>query len=332
MLAERGVTAWGGDELLDQGVDRLGEHDGLAPEPEACLGVARLDVFERELADRCGCLRVEHDEQSGDAVFAFESVIVQQPAALVPAGLGVDDAGRSAPFDRRELQCCQLLPAGPPDEVPGVGPRGRVRVGQPRVEVALPGGGEGQVPGGEPVEQRGGRGDVAPSGDDLTVGGAVAADSVAQPGQHVPEGVAVQQLPFVGVLAFGDADHDPALEADEVLIARRQRAGGHQDSAQVLRRFAVRQFVQGGVGERPLTRPELAQDHRRVFAAPALPARALQRGRAAACVAGLFRAYRHWSWPPLGRLQIENHPMIKTSEHPRRTAPNGCGYPVRARG
>lgn len=114
MVAEGGVAAAGGDELSDEGVDRRGEDDGLAAEPEAYLGVAGLDVVEGELADRgCG-LRVEQDEQAGDAVFGLDGVVVQQSAGVLPAGLGVDDAGWAVPPDGGELQRGQLVLVGPP--------------------------------------------------------------------------------------------------------------------------------------------------------------------------------------------------------------------------
>ncbi len=126
LVAEGGVATSGGDELLDQRGDRLGEDYRLASELEACLGAAGLDVVEGESADR-GCrLRVEQDEQSGGTVFWFEGVVVQQPTGLFPAGFGVDAAGRSAPSDRREVQCCQFLLVGPPDEVASAMSRGRL--------------------------------------------------------------------------------------------------------------------------------------------------------------------------------------------------------------
>ena len=70
------------------------------------------------------------------------------------------------------------------------------------------------------------------------------------------------------------------LEADQVLVAGRQRAGGDQDAAQVPERFAVGQFVEGGVGQRSLAAGELTQDRRRGAACSARPARCrVVRGR-----------------------------------------------------
>ena len=98
----------GGDELQDQGGEGFGEEDRLAAEPEPYLVAAGLDVAEGEPADRGRPLGVEQDEQPGDAVFGFEGAVVQQPAGLFPAGLGVDHAGRAAPSDGGEVQAGQL--------------------------------------------------------------------------------------------------------------------------------------------------------------------------------------------------------------------------------
>src|SRR6266542_3539602 len=46
----------------------------------------------------------------------------------------------------------------------------------------------------------------------------------AQPADHMPEGVAVQQLPLVGVVTLGDHVGDPAFQPGHVLVAGLQRA------------------------------------------------------------------------------------------------------------
>ena len=48
LVADGCVSVAGGGELKGQGVQRLGEDDGLAAEPEAYLAVADLDVAEGE--------------------------------------------------------------------------------------------------------------------------------------------------------------------------------------------------------------------------------------------------------------------------------------------
>jgi hypothetical protein len=124
------------------------------------VAVAGLDVVEGEAADCRRPLGVEQDEQSGETVLGFDGFVVQQPAGLLPAALGVDDAGGAGPFDRGEVQAGQLLLVGPANEVPGPAAVGGVPVGEPAVEVCLPAGGQGEVGGGQPVEQGGGAADV----------------------------------------------------------------------------------------------------------------------------------------------------------------------------
>jgi hypothetical protein len=209
--------------------------------------------------------------QAGDAVFGLDGVVVQQSAGVLPAGLGVDDAGWAVPPDGGELQRGRLVLVGPPDEVPHVG--AGVSAGQPCLEVALPSGGEGEVVGVEPVKQGDGGVDVGSGGDDLTVGGVGAVEPATQPAEHMPHGVAVQHLPLVGVVAFGDHPCDPAFEAGQVFVARRQRCGGDQDTAQVMQELSVGQFIKGRVSQCPLTCRELTQDHRNGSACSARPAR-----------------------------------------------------------
>lgn len=71
---------------------------------------------------------------------------------------------------------------------------------------------------------------------------------------------AVQQLALVGVRAFGDDPGDPVFQPGELLIVRRQRAGGDQDAAQMLGRLAGRQLIEVGNWLVPVS--EVAQDRR----------------------------------------------------------------------
>ena len=137
---------------------------------------------------------------------------------------------------------------------------GGVIAGQPGVEVALAGGAQPEAAGGEPVQQRDGGSDVPLDGDGLAVGDVLAAGAAPEPAQGVPGGVAVQQLPLAGIVTSGDESGDPVFEADHVLVAGRQRAGGDQDATQVPDRLAAGQLVQGGVGQRSLACRELSQD------------------------------------------------------------------------
>ena len=148
----------------------------------------------------------------------------------------------------RLVSLCLL---GPADEVPGVGAVGGLRAGQPCLQVALPGGGQGQVAGGEPVEQGDGGLDVPLGGRRPGCGWRARRRSRrTQPAHDVPDGVAVQQLLLAGVGAAGDDAGDPAFQPGHLLIAWRQGPGGDQDAAQVLDRLAGGQLVEGAVGER----------------------------------------------------------------------------------
>ena len=209
-----------------------------------------MDVVEGEAADRGGPLGVEQHEQAGDAVLGFEGVVVQQPAGLFPAGLGVDDAGGAAPPGRREapggsasVRRAQRtkFPASPVGGVRRWPARRRGRLGRAVARV--------QAVGGEPVEQRDGGLDVASGGDELAVGGVGAVEPAAQAAEHVPDGVAVQQLLLVGVGSLRRWSGDPAFQPGHVLVAGRQGADRDQHAAQVLDGFAGGQLVEGLVGE-----------------------------------------------------------------------------------
>jgi hypothetical protein len=88
--------------LADEPGQWFGEQDGFAPQLEADLGVAGVDVVKGEADDAAGGLGVEKYQESGDAVLGFDGVVVQQPAGLVPAGLGVDGPGGAVPSGRCE--------------------------------------------------------------------------------------------------------------------------------------------------------------------------------------------------------------------------------------
>src|SRR5260370_41286286 len=109
------------------------------------------------------------------AVLGLERVVVEQAAGVVPSGLGVDDAGRPVPPGGGEIEAGQLLAPGPADEVPGLAVMGGVIAGQPGVEVALPGGGQREAAGGEPVQQRDRGPDVPLDGGGLPDGGVLPA-------------------------------------------------------------------------------------------------------------------------------------------------------------
>jgi len=98
----------------------------------------------------------------------------------------------------------------------------------------LPGGREGEVAGGEPVQQGDSGLDVRLGSDDLVVGGVRTARPGARAAGHMPDGVAVQQLLLARIGALGDDPGDPAFQPAHLLIPHWQRPGGGQDAAPVL--------------------------------------------------------------------------------------------------
>src|SRR5205823_7941754 len=143
--------------------------------------VAGLDVVEGEAADHRRPLGVEEDEEAGDAVLGFEGAVVEQPAGLFPAGLGIDGAGRPAPPGGRKVQAGQLVLSGPADKVPGFTAADSLTAGNPCIQVALPGAGQREIVDGEPVEQSDRGPDMAADPDELCVGGIGVADPAAEP-------------------------------------------------------------------------------------------------------------------------------------------------------
>jgi hypothetical protein len=132
------------------------------------------------------------------------------------------------------------LVLGPADEVSGVAAVGGLFAGDPGVEVSLPGGGQREVVGGEPVEQREGALDVLFDDDGLTVGGGLIGQPVTEPPQQMPDGVAVQQLLLIGIGPVVDGAGDPVFQSGDVLVSRRQCSDGDQDTTQVFDGFAGR--------------------------------------------------------------------------------------------
>ena len=256
------MAAAGGEQLPDEAGEGLGQDDRLASEAQPHSLVVGVDVAEGEAADDRGPLGVEEDEEPGDAVSGIEAVVVEQLSCLVPAGLGVDDAGRAAPPGGGKVQAGQLLLLRPADEVPGLAGAGGVIAGDPGVQVVLPAGGQGEVAGGEPVQQAGRGRDVPADADQLVVGGAGVPGPPAQAAQQVPDGVVVQHVLLAGVAAAVDRCGDPAFQPGHLLIAVGQRPDGDQDAAQVLDRLAARQRVEGGVSE-PGPGVQALQDRRR---------------------------------------------------------------------
>jgi hypothetical protein len=216
-----------------------GKNDGLTAEPDEHLPVCGLEVPESQAADH-GCpLGVEEDEQSGQAVFGLEALVVEQSAGLFPAGLGVDHAGRAAPLGGREVQPGELVPACPADEVASVGAVGGLGVAQSCLEVALPRVLEGQPANGEPVEQGDGGPDVPPGADELAVGDVLSARRPQSQRTTCQTAYWCSSRRSAGPGAPGDALGDPDFQPGQLFVAGRQRRGGDEDRAQVPQRLAV---------------------------------------------------------------------------------------------
>jgi hypothetical protein len=181
LVSGGGVALAGGNQVKYETGERFGEYDRFPAEPEGYFVTAGLDVTEGQAADGGGLLGVEQDEQSGDPVLGLDGVVVQQLPGLCPASFGVDDAGGPCPPGGREVQAGQLLVLGPADEVAGGAALAGARTGQPLVKVGLRAGGQGEIAGGQPVQERYGGSDVPAGYAGLAVGGVGAADPVAQP-------------------------------------------------------------------------------------------------------------------------------------------------------
>src|SRR5208282_673447 len=117
----------------------------------------------------------------GDPVLGPDVVIAQQPARLLPAGLGVDDPRWAAPPAGREVNGGQLLVPGPADEMPGGAALAGVGGGHPLVQAGLGAAGQGETARGQPVQERHGGLDVAAGNGSLGSGGVHAAEPTAEP-------------------------------------------------------------------------------------------------------------------------------------------------------
>ncbi|MEU1212525.1 hypothetical protein ABZ424_08730 [Streptomyces sp. NPDC005790] len=96
-------------------------------------------------------------KESRETVFGLEGVVVQEPACDVPAVLVIEWLSGAVPADGGDVDGGELDGAGPADEVPGCLAVGGGVVGEPQVEVGLSAGLQGEVVGGQPVQEGGGR-------------------------------------------------------------------------------------------------------------------------------------------------------------------------------
>lgn len=155
VAADGGVAESGSDELAQEIVERCRDANRFSSQPQPDLLVGHLDVVDGEFADGRGGLSIEQHQQTGDTVAGVDGVVVQQPTGLIPAGLGVDDAARSAPSVGGMIDLGQFVFASPAYEVAAVTPK-RLSAGQSGVKIALACRGECQLLCGEPIQQRDG--------------------------------------------------------------------------------------------------------------------------------------------------------------------------------
>jgi hypothetical protein len=96
-----------------------------------------VDVVGGELGDGGDALGVEQEQQPGDPVRGGEGGVVEEPAGVGPAFLGVVRTGWAVPADRAEGQAAGVpVGEGPADEVGGL-VAVAVPSGRPVVEVGL---------------------------------------------------------------------------------------------------------------------------------------------------------------------------------------------------
>ena len=105
ICAERQV----GHDLPDQDTQRLGQDDGLPPEPQQNPICPYVDIFKPEAGDGGEALGIEDDQKTSDPVFWFERCVVQKRARVLPSTLGVDGDG-----ERVQIRSSTLRGAVPP--------------------------------------------------------------------------------------------------------------------------------------------------------------------------------------------------------------------------
>jgi hypothetical protein len=180
--------------------DGLGQSDGCLTEAKTDFVGVGLDVLDGHPADRRRRLGIEEKQQSGEAVFGLEVVIVQKAACDVPAVLLVQWLSGSAPADGRDADGGELVVVGPADEVACLLPAGGRLVGQPAVEVGLSTGAQGEVVRVEPVEERDGATCPSAGGCELLLRGGAAVVAAAQASDQMPDRVALQGFPLFAIL------------------------------------------------------------------------------------------------------------------------------------
>ena len=130
--------------LVDEGVQRGGQHDRAAAQAQEGAAVLVQDVLGCQGGDVVELLGVEQDEEPGDPVGGRAGVVVEEPARVCPPAVLVKRPGRAGPARGRSGEAGGVAAGDrPADEVrrPGEVAGGP---GQPLVEVGLGAGGQGQ--------------------------------------------------------------------------------------------------------------------------------------------------------------------------------------------
>src|SRR5271166_4060786 len=159
-------------------------------------------MFRGEGGDGAQLLGVEQEQQAGDTIGGRNCGVVEQFSCIFPAFLAVKGGGGSGPTDGAigEPVGVSVLD-GPADEVAGLHLVAHVGAGDPAFEIGLTAAGQCQVLAGEPVEEAGCSSGVAADVQSLEPTGllVLSAESAPQSSHVVPDHVAVQQLPFLGI-------------------------------------------------------------------------------------------------------------------------------------
>lgn len=211
---------------------------GLAEVKTYFLG-ADFDVLGGEAADGCRSLGVEEKEEAGEAVLRFEGVVVEETACDMPTMFVIERLGGAVPADGGDVDCGELVGAGPADEVPRVVAVGCRVVGEPPLKVRLLASLQCELGGRQPVEEGYGCSGPLTCGNELLRGEGLASFPSSESPDEVPDRVPLQDFAVLGVLRGCEEAGQEAFEAGHVLVPLRQGADAHEDLPEVGEGWAV---------------------------------------------------------------------------------------------
>jgi len=119
---------------------------------------------------------------------------------------------------------------------------------------------QGEAASSEPVEKRDGNTTVSLHDGGLRVGGVGILVPSAESPHQVPEAIALEELPFLGIGAGCDGGGDPPVEPGHLLVPWRERTGGDEDGTEVLDRLGSAKVVESVVAERSPAFAKFSQD------------------------------------------------------------------------